>query len=354
MAMTMADLLAKQDLKTLKLTRGSEVRGSIILITDTELTIDLGGKSEGVIPVRDLTTDQAATLKVGDKITAYVIAPESESGQVILTTRQGESTGKPNVNTAKFRRFVDAKASNTTMTGRALELNKGGVVVEVGGVRGFLPTSQVNPGSAGNLEDLIGKDLEVVVIEADSANNRLIFTQKVKVSDETKQKIAALKVGTTVTGKISSVLPFGAFMSIEDGLEGLVHISEVAWEKTENLGAILKVGDEVTAKIISTDPESGRVNLSIRQLSEDPFAKITEDFQPDDVVKGTVANVSPEGVNVTLKDNVEGYIETAKLDPTQKYETGESYTFLVDSVDAKKRRVNLAPFLTTTEGLIYK
>jgi ribosomal protein S1 len=350
----MADLLAKQDKKTLKLFRGSEVNGEIISITDTEITLDLGGKSEGVVPVRDLTNDQAATIKVGDKLTAYVLFPETLSGQVLLTTRQGESTTKPNVNTAKFRRFLDAKASGQTLIGKGIELNKGGLVVEAGGVRGFLPTSQVNPVSAASIEDLIGKDIEVVVIEADSLNNRLIFTQKVKVSDEIKQKIAQLKTGTTVTGKVSSVLPFGVFVTLEDGLEGLVHISEVAWTKTENLASVINVGQEVSAKIISTEPETGRVNLSIRQITEDPFAKIIEDFQPDDVVKGTVTSVNPEGVSLSLKDGVEGYIATEKLDPTQKYELDESYTFLVDSVDTKKRRVNLAPFLTTTDGLIYK
>lgn len=354
MALTMADLLAKQEVKTLKLFRGAEVTGKIISITDTEITLDLGGKSEGIIPVRDLTNDQAATIKVGDTMTAYVLFTETESGQVLLTTRKGESTTKPNINTAKFRRFLDAKASGATVIGKGVELNKGGLVVEAGGIRGFLPTSQVSPSSAGNIEDLIGKEIEVVVIEADSLNNRLIFTQKIKVSDETKSKIAKIKVGTTVTGKVSSVLPFGAFVTLAGALEGMIHISEIAWEKTDNIQSVIKVGDEVTAKVVSTEPESGRVNLSIRQLTDDPFAKIVEDFQPDDVIKGTVSAINAEGVSLTLKDGVEGFIETSKLDPTQKYELEESYTFLVDSVDSKKRRVNLAPFLTSTEGLIYK
>lgn len=354
MALTMADLLAKQPTKTLKLFRGNEVTGEIVAISDTEITLDLGGKSEGVIPVRDLTNDQAATIKVGDKMTVYVLFPETDSGQVLLTTRQGESTTKPNINTAKFRRFLDAKASGATVIGKGIELNRGGLVVEAGGVRGFLPTSQVSPVSAGNIEDLIGKEIEVVVIEADSLNNRLIFTQKVKVSDETKAKIAQIKVGSTITGKVSSVLPFGAFINLDDNLEGMIHISEIAWEKTDNIQSVIKVGDEVTAKVVSTEPETGRVNLSIRQLLEDPFAKIIEDFQPDDVVKGTVTAINPESVSLSLKDGVEGFIAADKLDPTQKYELEESYTFLVDSVDSKKRRINLAPFLTTTEGLIYK
>lgn len=354
MALTMADLLAKQDKQITRLARGSEVTGDIIAVTDTEITLDLGGKSEGVIALRDLTPDQAATIKVGDNLTAYVVNPETESGQVLLTTRQGETTGKPNPNAAKFRRFIDAKSSGAVLNARGIELNKGGLVVEIGGIRGFLPTSQVNPASAGTLEDLIGKDLEVTVIEADSANNRLILSQKVKVSDETKAKIKALKVGDTLTGKVASILPFGAFVTLPDELEGMVHISEIAWEKTENIAGVLSLGEEITAKIISTDPENGRVNLSLRQLTADPFAKLTEDFQPDDVVKGTITQITSEGATVDLKDGVEGFIAADKYDPSQKYAVEESYTFLVDSVDSKKRRVNLAPFITSTEGLIYK
>lgn len=347
----MADLLASQDKKQLTLSRGQEIEGTIVSITDTELILDLGTKAEGIIHVKDLSPEQAINLKVGDKLKSFVLLPENESGQAVLTFAR---SGRGAATNPKWAKFQDAKDKAQTLTGKGLEVNKGGLIVELSGMRGFLPSSQVNLSQAANLDAMIGQDVEVEVIEVDPNQNRLILAQKTKVDDTLKQKISQLKTGSTVAGTVAAVLPFGVFVTLENGVEGLVHVSELSWERMENPGDVYTVGDSVEAKVINADPATGRVNLSIKQLTEDPFTKLAEDFQPDDVVKGTVTKLSSQGVNVSLKDGVEGFIPAAKIDPSVTFEVGQSTNFLVDTIDSSRRRINLAPFLTSTEGLIYK
>ncbi len=350
---SMADLLAQQAKKPLNLNRGEEVEGSVIAITDSEVILDLGTKAEGVIYRKDLTDEQSQTLKVGSTLKAFVVVPENESGQALLTLQRAQG-GRGSALGAKWAKFQESKDRNHTFIGKGIEVNKGGLIVEVSGVRGFLPSSQVNLSQAANIEELIGQDIEVTLIEVDPAQNRLIFTQKTKVSEDVKSKISQIKTGDTVKGSVAAVLPFGIFVSLPDGVEGLVHISEIAWEKAENPTQNFKVSDEVEAKVVSLDADTGRVNLSIKQLAADPFGAASENFQPDDVVKGEVTKVTTQGVNISLKDGVEGFVPAAKMDPSVSYEVGQTTNFLVDTVDSNKRRILLTPFLTSTEGLIYK
>jgi len=348
--LTMADLLAKSNFKPLS--RGEEAEGTVVAILKTDIILDLGSKSEGVLSKKDLTPSQAQNLEIGSKITATVVYPENESGQVVLgfikpTNYKGFPTNP------KFTKFEQALRNNQVITGKGVEVNKGGLIVEVGGVRGFLPSSQVALSQASNLDGLIDKDIVLTVIEVDANQNRLIFSQKTTVSDETKDKLSKLKVGDKVNGKVAAVLQFGVFASLEDGVEGLVHISEISWEKVEDPSTLYKVGDEIEAIVVSIDSGTGKVNLSIKQLSKDPFTQKAKDLQPDDVVKGTVTKVSSAGVFVELDNGLEGLLHTSKIEPTD-YPIGKTLTLLVDSVDSQKRRVNVVPFVTSTKDLIYK
>lgn len=351
--LSMADLLAKQEVKKFSIQRGQEVEGEIIASLDSDFILDLGTKAEGILPKKDFSDSELEKIKVGDKIKAFVNQSENESGQVVLGMQRALS-GKAGANAQLFRKFENARKDGTTLSGKVLELNKGGLIVEVSGFRGFLPTSQVGLSQANALDEMIGKDVSVMVIEVDPAQNRLIFSQKTQVSEETIQKLNSLKVGDKVAAKIGAVLPFGLFVSFGEGLEGLVHISEISWEKVADAGTLFKVGEEVEAKIVSIDASSGRANLSIKQLSTDPFTKIAEDFQADDVVRGTITKVDANGVSLSLKDGVEGLISASKMDADTNYVVGEAISCLVDSVDTQKRRVNLVPFVTSTKDLIYK
>ncbi len=363
--LTMADLLAKQEYKNLSLTRGQEIEGTVITITQNEVILDLGTKAEGVLPKRDLTPDQVKNLKIGDKVSTFVVQAENESGQVLLgpqkatqdrrdENRGGSSRGGGSFSSSRFKKFEDAMKREEVLKGTGLELNKGGLIVEVNGVRGFLPSSQVSLSQAANLDDLVGKEIEVVVIEVDPNQNRLIFTQKSQVTEETKEKLGKLKVGDKVEGTVASVLPFGIFVTLSQGVEGLVHISEISWEKVEDPNTLYKIGDKIEAKVNSLDHDTGRANLSVKQLSQDPFLEKVKDFNPDDVIKGEITKVNQMGVFVSLDGGVEGLVHSSKMDQDTTYEVGGSMNFLVDSIDAQKRRVNLAPFITSTKDLIYK
>lgn len=356
--MTMAELLAKQEFKPVTITRGSEIEGTVVAILDSEIILDLGGKSEGVLSKKDLPADKQESLKIGDKLSAYVVHPENDSGQVVLGLNKASTVGKVGsrtaINAARFKKFQDALSNKQTVKGKATEVNKGGLIIEIDGVRGFLPTSQVTLSQASNLEESIGKELTLNVIEVDPSQNRLIFSQKSEISDDIKKKLSQLKVGEMADGEVAAILPFGVFVSLNEGLEGLVHISEVSWEKVDDPNKILSVGDKVKSKILSVDTNTGRVNLSIKQVTNDPFLDLVKDYQTDDVIKAEVTKVDPTGVTFKLDGGIEGFMADNKKDPDTEYEIGKSINVLVDSIDSRNRRVLLTPFITSTKDLIYK
>lgn len=356
----MADLLAKND-QDLSVTRGQELTGEIIQILPNELILDLGKKAEGALSRKDLSLEQAETLKIGDKLQVFVVIPENESGQIALALRQLVSS-KNQAASPKWDRFQNAINSSKTFIAKGLEVNKGGLIVEIGDVRGFLPSSQVSLSQADDLSDLIGKDITVTVIEVDPTQNRLIFSQKSTVSEEVKAKLTQLKVGDEVKGKVAAVLPFGIFVALENtttglsagGVEGLVHISEISWEKVEDPAKLFKVGDQVNAQVISVDANTNRVNLSIKQLQTDPFVEISKKYTQDQVIKGKVSKISSNGVHIILDEGVEGLMPTNKQEQGVEYQIGQELTVIVDSIDTQKRRITLAPFVTSTKDLIYK
>lgn len=362
--MTMADLLAKTDQKSaanLKLERNQGIEGEIIFIGDSEIILDLGSKAEGVLSKKDFSGEVLSNLKPGDKVSAFVIRTENESGQVVLgLNRPVISSGRGGHN-KNWDKFIFAKNElklSTTKShvfkGKALELNRGGLIVEVEGVRGFLPSSQVTLSQASKIEELVGQDLQLTVIEVDPNQNRLIFSQKTAVTEETKKKLSAVKSGDKVKGTVAAILPFGVFVTLENGLEALAHISELSWEKVEDPATFFKVNQEVEGVVSSIDLNTGRVNISLKQATSDPFAEISKKFQPEDVVSGVVNKVTSIGVSVELEEGVEGLIHTSKMDADMDYPIGKKITCLIDSIDSQKRRVNLVPFVTSTKDLIYK
>lgn len=350
----MEELLASQNKKLITLTRGQQIEGEVIAITDREITLDLGAKSEGIIPVREIPQDKLTNLKLGDKIKTYVLWPENESNQVSLAINQPIKTYGKGIPWAKF---LQASGQKTKLQGKVVEVNKGGLIVDVGGTRGFLPNSQVGfellTKSANGMDDLIGRLITVTISEIDQNNNKLIFSQRGQVSDEVRKKLAEFEKGSQEKGKIVAILPFGLVVDIK-GSEGLVFISDISWDKVEDLSKMYKAGLEIEVKVLGFDEDLGRLNLSIKHLSEDPFAKLIEQFPADEVVKGVVNEVTNSGVVFKLDQNAEGLLPSSKMDPNVNYEVGKSMSVLVDSVDLQRRRINLTPFITSTEGLIYK
>lgn len=350
--MTMAELLAGQPQKnSFSLTRGQEVEGIVVDILSQEVILDLGTKAEGVLYKKELGSKEQETLKIGDKIQAIVVAPENESGQVILTLQKPTTQTTKNPKWDKFQTLLE---SGETIRGKGLEVNKGGLIVEVQGVRGFLPASQIGSSQASELEDLIGRDISLVVIEIEPNQNRLILSQKTNVTEDAKDKLGKLNIGDKVTGKVAAVLPFGIFISLDNGIEGLVHISEISWEKVEDPTKIFKIGDIVAAQVISIDQVSGRVNLSLKQLLNDPFIEASKKYNQDDVVKGTITKITSMGAYIQLENGVEGIMPTSKFEQGSTPKVGDTITCMIDSIDSQKRKITLVPFITSTSTLIYK
>lgn len=352
---TMEELLASQSKKIAPITHGQQVEGEVVSASDQEVILDIGSKAEGVLSKRELSENQL-DIKIGDKIKAFVYLPENENGQVVLSLSFKSRISSKSA-AGNWYRFTQALNQKIKLKGAVIEVNKGGLVVEVDSVRGFLPNSQVGfellSKSGQGMENLIGQDLTVNVIEVDQSNNKLIFSQRGQISQQVKDNLKTFKTGEKVKGKIVAILPFGLVVDVS-GVEGLVFISDVAWEKVEDLQNLYKAGQEIEVLVIGVDEELGRLNLSIKRLIEDPFEKIFDKFAPDEVVKAEIKEATEAGVLFKLESDIEGFLPAAKMDADTDYTPGKTITMLVDGVDKVRRRVNLVPFVTTTSGLIYK
>lgn len=371
----MDQLMASYDNRRLKLDRGEQVSGEVTSITDSEIILDLKAKAEGVLSKKDLSVERLQSLKIGDKLDVFIVAPETESGQIIVSMFKVESIsnrggrGGRKIDMSKWQKFIQGKETGATYFGEITEINRGGLIVSLDGIRGFIPSSQVslrNLSHLDNLNDLIGQSLRLSVIEVDPNNNKLVFSSRPVLNDEEKKQLSSYEVGNEVIGKILAVTPFGLFVIINPTpgvfIEGIVYPQETTWstfaETSADKGSEIdltknyKAGAEITAKIIGIDEKLGRLNLSLRQMEEDPFTKEAEKYQVDDVVTGVITNITQNGVDVKL-ENMLGFLPVEKMEG-QKYQMGQKTNFLIDSIDLKNRRINLAPFLTSTVGLIYK
>lgn len=332
----MGQLLASLKNKPLKLYRGQQVEGRLVAILAQELVLDLDIKAEGILSKKDISAELLSKLKIGDKISAYVLIPETQSGQAILSTQRTQTNLKTAVFNKKWDKFIQAQNQKRILKGSGVEVNKGGVIVEVDGTRGFLPISQVIYTKISDLESLIGEDIEVQVIEVDPQNNRLIFTQRKEVSKALLDKLSEYSVDQNVIGKVAAVLPFGVYLEV-NGVEGLV--------RTSDLNRLYQIDQMVEAEVMSIDKNLGRLNLSVKNSHK---------FKVDDVVQGTVTRVNNIGVFVSLSGGASGLMHISTLEPGALYQEGQEVTCLVDSVDLERRRINLTPFITSTKGLIYK
>ena len=337
---TMDELLAQTDYPVRGLKRGQLVEGEITYLSPHEVLIDVGAKSEGIVTDRNhsLVADFLKTAKVGDKVIAYVVNPEDESGQIILSLRKAGVDHK-------WKVLIEQKDKGEVVTVRGLEVNRGGLLVDYQGLRGFIPSSQLDISYTTKPQELINKSIQVKVLEVESKENRLIFSQKAVLSKEEevkiKEKIAKIKAGETHEGKVTGITPFGLFVNA-DGIDGLVHISEIAWEKIEDPNQYFKVGDQVKVKVLEIDEKTGRVNLSIKQLTPDPYEKLNALYNQGKIIKGQVVRLINFGVFVKLEQGIEGLIHISKIPPGRELKVDEKVECLVESIDSKKRKISLS------------
>jgi small subunit ribosomal protein S1 len=344
--LTFDDLLSGATQVSLE--EGEVVEGKVLSVKKNEVLIDLGSLGVGYVPRREIGFGNK--LEVGDEVSASIVDSELEDGMILLSLRKA----------AKDKGWDEIQ--KVTEEGKNIEVtpydaNRGGLLIEYEGVRGFMPVSQLStehyPRVAGREKDeiiqrlnaLIGKPIIVQILDVDKKNNKLIFSEKEAIKDGLSERFASLKIGDTVRGKITGVLDFGAFVNV-DGIEGLIHISEISWERVANPSDHLKVGDEVDAKIIAIDKD--RLSLSLKQLQDDPWLTEIDKFKVGDEIEGTVTRITPFGAFVQIGPAVEALVHVSELgkngdaDPEKVFKLNERKEFKILEIDKENRKISLS------------
>jgi small subunit ribosomal protein S1 len=342
----MDELLANSKLEILK--AGEVVEGEVTAVKKNEIWIDLGAQGVGVVLRREIGHSQV--LETGQKITVSVIDPEMEEGYALLSMKRA-------VKDRGWDELQRVQEANEIVEIMPYDANRGGLLVELEGIRGFLPVSQLAAGHyprvsgadkdeiLQKLHALVNKPLRVRVLDVSRKDNKLIFSEKEAVKDDTQARFSELKVSDVVEGVITGVIDFGAFVNV-DGIEGLIHISEISWERVDNPRNYVKVGENVKAKIIAIDKD--RLSLSLKQMSEDPWLEQVKNFKKDEMVEGKVTRITPFGAFVQLSPSVEALVHVSEMsddeavDPEKLFQLNEKKQFKVLDIDLDNRKIALS------------
>jgi small subunit ribosomal protein S1 len=352
---SMESLLEEQGLSLEFPTQGEIRQGFIATIRDNEILVSIGTKSEGVISGRELEqipADERSAFTVGQEIPVFVVAAEDSNGNVVLSYLRAREEKDWEV-------VEDLLASNETYPSKVIGYNKGGLIVPIGGLRGFVPASQISltRRSAGNespeqrWSKMVGEPMNVRVIEVDRERRRLILSERMALS-ETRETLKdrlldELQEGSVRTGRVTSLADFGAFVNIE-GADGLVHLSEISWDRIQHPNEVLKVGQEVKVKVISVDRERKRIGLSMRQLEDDPWVRKVGHLKEGMLVEGTITHLTKFGAFARLDEDLEGLIHVSELSeqrvahPKEVLREGEVVTLRVIKIDPERRRIGLS------------
>lgn len=344
---TMDELLAGSEASEKQLVQGETITGNILAVKKHEVLIDLGAQGVGMVPRREVGS--LRNLNEGDEVTASIVEPELDNGFVLLSLRKA----------AKDRGWDEVAAkmeSGEVIEVSPYDANRGGLLVEYDGVRGFLPVSQLSAehyprvGSSDKdeilqrLNSIIGKTLKVRILDCDRKANKLIFSEKEAVRDGLNERFEKLAIGDSVQGVVTGVVDYGVFVNV-DGIEGLVHISEISWERVSNPSDYVKVGQTIDAKIIAIDKD--RLSLSMKQLTADPWLKEVEKFKVGDKVEGTVTRITPFGAFVQISPSVEALVHVSELggddsDPEKVFTLNERKEFVILEIEKDSRKISLS------------
>lgn len=342
----MDDLLAGSDVK--ELATGDVVEGVVTSVRKHEVWIDLGAKGVGIVMRREIGYGQV--LEPGQSVTVSVIDPEMDEGYALLSMKRAVKDRGWD----ELQRVFEAQEIVEVVP---YDANRGGLLVELEGIRGFLPVSQLAAGHyprvsgadkdeiLQKLNALVNQALRVRILDVSRKDNKLIFSEKEAVKDDMQARFAELKVGDVVEGVVTGVIDFGAFVNV-DGIEGLIHISEISWERVDNPRNYVKVGDTVKAKIIAIDKD--RLSLSLKQMSEDPWLSEVKAFKKGDVVEGKITRITPFGAFVQLSSSVEALVHVSEMgdeetiDPEKIFQLNEKKQFKVIDIDTENRKIALS------------
>jgi small subunit ribosomal protein S1 len=326
---------------------GDVVKGKVVRIDKDEVLVDIGYKSEGVVPAGELSirksVDPADEVELGEELDALVLTKEDSDGRLILSKKRARFE-------KAWRRIEAAAESGEPVEGNVIEVVKGGLILDLG-VRGFLPASLVDIRRVHNLDEFLGQTLECKVIELNRSRNNVVLSRRAVLEEERKevreQILGRLEPGQVVEGKISNIVDFGAFVDLE-GIDGLIHISELSWSHVNHPSEVVAIGDTVRIKVLDIDRDRQRISLGLKQTQEDPWQRVISSHRPGDVLAGNVTKVVAFGAFVEILPGVEGLVHISELadhhveNPSEVVEPGATLDVKILEIDEERRRLSLS------------
>ncbi|CAA9502570.1 MAG: SSU ribosomal protein S1p [uncultured Solirubrobacterales bacterium] len=340
-------IVPNYDATLIAFSEGDVLTGQVVRIDKDEVLIDVGYKSEGVIPQKELSirksVDASEEVALGEEVDALVLTKEDQDGRLILSKKRARFE-------KAWRRIEGAAESGEPVEGSVIEVVKGGLIVDLG-VRGFLPASLVDIRRVQNLDDFMGRPIECKVIELNRSRNNVVLSRRAVLEEERKevrqQILDRLQPGMVVEGAISNIVDFGAFVDL-DGIDGLIHISELSWSHVNHPSEILSIGQNVPVKVLDIDRERQRISLGLKQTQEDPWQRVVDTYGVNDELEGKVTKVVTFGAFVEVLDGVEGLVHISELaqhhveNPREIVNQGDEIKVKILEIDSDRRRLSLS------------
>ncbi|MCX6703912.1 MAG: S1 RNA-binding domain-containing protein [Candidatus Woesebacteria bacterium] len=350
-AVTMAELLARAGRKVQTFTKGQRLLGKVLSKTETVVLFDIGGKSEGIVKEKGYTDakEYIDGIKVGDSVMVTILVPETREGTTILGLKDA-------MKDISWEKLEAAKKSGEEVPVFGKGVSTPGFVVDVMGIEGFIPTSQLGKEITGNPQNLVGKYFKAKVMEVDKMNKKVVLSEK-EVSEAgnialVKEALKKIKEGEIYDGIVTTVAPFGAFVKIEvpvkkekAEVEGLVHVSELSFSRVNIPSDVIHEGDRVQVKVLAA--HEGKLALSVKQAKKDPWEEVPKKYKSEDKIMGKVVRISDFGAFVELEPGVEGLIHITQIPPAYKIATGQEVKCTVEEVNLKDKRIALGLVLTS-------
>ena len=326
---------------------GDVVTGKVVRIDNDEVLVDIGYKSEGVIPSAELSirksVDTHGEVELGEEVDALVLTKEDQEGRLILSRKRARFE-------KAWRRIEASAEAGTPVEGTVIEVVKGGLIIDLG-VRGFLPASLVDIRRVANLDEFLGQPIECKVIELNRSRNNVVLSRRAVLEEERKEVreriLDRLQPGTIVEGTVSNIVEFGAFVDL-DGIDGLIHISELSWSHVNHPSEVVTIGDKLNVKVIDIDRDRQRISLGLKQTQADPWQEVIDKYGVGEESTGKVTKCVPFGAFVEILDGIEGLVHISELadrhveNPREVVEPGMTVRYKVLDVDYDRRRVSLS------------
>jgi small subunit ribosomal protein S1 len=340
-------ILPNYDATIVPFEEGDVVTGRVVRIDKDEVLVDIGYKSEGVIPNNELSirksVDPSEEVELGEEVDALVLTKEDQDGRLILSKKRARFE-------RAWRKIEAAAESGEPVNGSVIEVVKGGLIVDLG-VRGFLPASLVDIRRVPNLDEYLGQTIETKVIELNRSRNNVVLSRRAVLEEERKEQRQAilerLQPGLVIEGQISNIVDFGAFVDL-DGIDGLIHISELSWSHVNHPSEILSIGDTVQVKVLDIDRDRQRISLGLKQTQEDPWQRVVDTYNIGDELEGKVTKVVAFGAFVEILEGVEGLVHISELaqhhveNPREIIQPEDGVKVKILEIDSERRRLSLS------------